>query len=82
MKVETKYEIGQKIWVVYSNNGEAAVYQDTIDEICINKAGLLYLTKIAYVELEEDEIIPYQNDSRLLSKIKEITQRKEILENE
>lgn len=30
MKIETKYEIGDHIWVVYKHEGEVYVYDDQI----------------------------------------------------
>ena len=69
MKLETKYEIGQKIWIVYSNRGEVCIYDDKISEIARNKSHMYYITETACIELEEDEIIPYENTIQLLEKI-------------
>lgn len=37
MKIETKYEIGDHIWVVYKHEGEVYVYDDQIVNIVINE---------------------------------------------
>ena len=37
MKIETKYDIGQRIWIVYEHKGEAHIYEDEIVEICFAK---------------------------------------------
>ena len=72
MKLETKYEIGQKIWIVYSNNGEVCIYDDTIAEIAITTdKKLCYITDTDGVELKEEEIIPYGGTVKLLFKIME-----------
>ena len=39
MKVETEYNIGDKVWVVYECNGEVNVYSDIIDSIMVTKEG-------------------------------------------
>ena len=80
MKLESKYEIGQKIWIVYSNKGEVCIYDDTISEIAKNKSHMYYVTETACIELEEDEIIPYENTIQLLEKI--IMSRKTLKELE
>ena len=40
MTIKTKYEIGQRVWIVYENRGEACVYDDEIDEIFVNDEGI------------------------------------------
>ena len=46
MEIKTKYEIGQRIWVVYENRGEVSVYDDYIDESRIHRNITLYLIRI------------------------------------
>ena len=42
MKIETKYEIGQRIWIVYEYEGEVNVFDDIIEEIIIDKNCISY----------------------------------------
>ena len=73
MKIETKYEIGTHIWVVYKNNEEVNVYDDYIINILINgDKELVYSTKETYEELSEDEIILFEDTKSLVSKIKKL----------
>lgn len=81
MKINTKYEIGQQIWIVYDHNGEVHVYDDYIVNFVINESKqLLYCSKCAYEELKEEEIILYEELDKLAAKIQSVM--KEIRENE
>lgn len=81
MKIQTKYEIGDKVWVVYANRGEACVFDDYISEIYINENGLFYMLKKDCVDHKEEDIILYEDEETLVSKIKqimrEVTKKKE-----
>ena len=70
LKIETKYEIGQKIWIVYEHNGEVCIYDTTIESISIDKDGILYFSEEGCDELREDDIILYDDTVALLNKIK------------
>ena len=71
MKIETAYEVGQKIWIVYANKGEVCLYDDVINEISItNEDKMLYITKESCQEIEEDDIILYDDTINLLNRIK------------
>lgn len=84
MKLETKYNIGDRIWVVYEpiiNNqyikdtpaGEVSVYDDYIDTIDIDKDGIRYLLKYSdYTDAKEEDIILYNDTDKLINKIKEL----------
>lgn len=73
MEIKTKYEIGQKIWCVSKeNNKDLCVYSDFICEISVSSEGLKYLTKYAFNELREEDIILYDDAKKLINKIKEI----------
>ena len=77
MKIETKYNIGDRVWVVgevKDKEGipyEIEVYSDKIE--CISyEDELVYTIGEACVEFKEDEIIPYDDLEKLASRIKEI----------
>ena len=80
MTIQTKYEIGDKVWIVYENQGEACVYDDYIDEICIGENGLYYMVKEACIDRAEENIVLYEDTDKLIEKIKQIMQ--EIREKE
>ena len=76
MKIETKYNIGDKVWIVYEANtptglsGEVNLYDDVITDIIIDKDGIAYATE--HTDIEEKDIIPYEDKSTLLIKIQEV----------
>ena len=80
MTIQTKYEIGQRVWVVYEHQGEVCVYDDYIDEICIGENGLYYMLKEAWIDRAEEDIVLYEDTDKLVEKIKQIMQ--EIREKE
>lgn len=80
MEIKTKYEIGQRVWIAYENKGEACVYDDYIEEICVNDDGINYMLKEACIDGKEEEIILYEDTDKLVERIKQIMQ--EIREEE
>lgn len=72
MTIKTKYEIGQRVWIIYGNQGEACIYDDYIDEICINENGMYYMLKEACTDVVERNVILYEDTDKLVEKIKQI----------
>lgn len=76
MKIETKYNIGDKVWIVYEANtqyglaGEVNLYDDVIIDIIIDKDGILYATQ--HTDIREKDIIPYEDKEALVNKIQEV----------
>ena len=71
MKIETKYEIGQKVWVTQEQDGVVSVAIDTITEVLVNGAGkILYFAENTGDEIPEEYIISYENTEQLLKQIK------------
>ena len=79
MTIQTKYEIGQHVWVVYENCKEVCVYDDYIGWISIED-GLTYGLRETCNEIGDEEIILYEDTDKLVDKIKETM--KGIRENE
>ena len=83
MKFESEYEIGDRVWVVYEAYGEACVYDDYIDEICVNEnKEIYYILKEACIDISEDNIVLYEDTEKLINKIKEITESERRKNNE
>lgn len=72
MQVETKYEIGQAVWIVYEKEGEIRIIADKISDVIVNEKGFYYLTQETYTELKEQDVVLYRNMDKLLVKLKEI----------
>jgi len=76
MKIQTKYEIGEHIWIVYEHNGEVHIYDDFIVNIVVDEnKKIKFCSKLSYEEFEEADIILYKNKEKLLAKIEEIMEQ-------
>lgn len=80
MEIKTKYEIGQRIWIVYKNKGEICMYCEPIIEIVIDKNTFHYCTDNSFDEINEEDIILEDDKDRLFKEIKKLM--KEIDEEE
>lgn len=82
MQIKTKYNIGDRIWIVkemeiYSEQGhkmkqlgELEVFDDYIMAIDVYKDGFIYMLENAdMIELYEHDVIPYEDKQALLDKI-------------
>ena len=77
MNIKTKYNIGEKIWIVYEHKKEIHVYIDEISNIIVNEKGnFAYCPKLSeYEEYKEEDIIPYKNKLKLMEKINELAKK-------
>lgn len=75
MIIKTKYGLEQRVWVVYENQGEACVYDDYIEEACVNKDGLFYILKEACIDVKEEDIVLYEETDKLVEKIKQTMEK-------
>ena len=80
MVIETKYNIGERVWVVdevTNSKGvpyEIQVYSEVIKYVTYEDE-LFYHVGEAYEEIKEDEIIPYTDLEKLVNRIKEIDEK-------
>ena len=74
MEIKTKYEIGQRVWIVYRNRGEVCVCDDYIIEICVGKDRLCYMLEDYCDDVAEENIILYDETDKLVEKIKQIAE--------
>lgn len=73
MKIETKYDIGQHIWVVYEYQEEICIYDDYITEVIMPKDGTVkYMSEKCDDTFKEEEIILYEDANKLVESIKEM----------
>lgn len=76
MRIETKYSLGDRIWVIYSDtNREVRLYEDIIKEIVINNEKILYYGDVCGEEIEEKDIILYTDMDKLIDTIKNISNK-------
>lgn len=79
MEIKTKYNIGDRVWIVYEDRGEVSVYDTWIDSIGYDEEGLTYYTREAN-DYPEEAIILYKEKDKLLERIETIM--KEIHDRE
>ncbi len=74
MKIETKYSIGEKVYIVFKEDTDSFVkiFKDNIQEIVVQKNKILYYAESFCEEFEEDEIVPYSRKDLLVTKINEL----------
>ena len=74
MKIETKFSIGDRIWVVYEHRGGVYVYSDEIDSIIIERDNkvALYLKNSDSFDIYEEDVFKYDDIEGLMNKIKEL----------
>lgn len=74
MKIETKFNIGDRVWIVYEYKGEVNVYSDEIDSITIEKGDrlLIWFKDSDAMDVYEEELIEYNDLKKLAEKILEI----------
>ena len=88
MEIKTKYNIGDRVWVVYEPTyrkngshqftGEVAVYDTYIESISIEKDGIMYFTE--EMDYKEEDLVLYEDKDKLLERIETIM--KEIHDRE
>ncbi len=74
MKIETKFNIGERVWIVYEYNGEVNVYSDEIDSMVVEKDGRiqLYFKVSDSFDTYEEDVFSYNDMEGLMNKIKEL----------
>lgn len=72
MVIQTKYEVGQRVWIIYEDRGEVCIYDDYIIEICVGKDGLCYMLRDYCDDVAEEDIVLYDETDKLVEKIKQI----------
>ena len=74
MKIETKFNIGDRVWIAYEYGGEVHVYSDEIDNITIEKNGrlLMWFKDSDAMDVYEEELIEYEDLNALSEKVLEL----------
>ena len=72
MKIESKYNIGDRVWIVDSDyrHEMVYVYSDTINTICVNGNNeIRLLFNNCDDDLPEDEVVAYSDLEKLTERI-------------
>lgn len=76
MDIKTKYNIGDKIWIVYESNGKICILSDIIESYLISEdETIIYVKDSDCVELKEDDVILYDDTEALIKKIIELDEK-------
>ena len=74
MKIETKFNIGDRVWIVYENRGEVNVYSDEIDSMTIENSGRLsiWFKDSDAMDVYEEDLITYEDLKTLSERVLEL----------
>lgn len=75
MEIKTKYNINDKVWIVYENKKEVGVFSDIVKGISVTESGIEMWFKDCLENISEDEIVPYEDKEALIQKIIEVDSR-------
>jgi len=64
MKIETKFNVGDRVWVVYEYQKEVSVYDTVIEEVCYNGTETYYFGKEG-VDIYEKWMVAYDDKNGL-----------------
>lgn len=75
MTINTKYYIGDKVYVVFkeTTRSEIEVCVGTIKEILIKENTIKYYVDTLYEEFEEEELVPINDKEGLAKRIDELS---------
>lgn len=71
MKIETKYNLGDHIMGIYTQNDEVCLYDDFIGWISLEEDGITYGLKESYQDFKEKDLFLYEDNENIMNKIKE-----------
>lgn len=71
MRIETKYNIEDRVWVVYECQKEVSVYDTVIEEVCYNGIESYYFGKEG-VDIYEKNMVAYDDKKGLAELIERI----------
>ena len=71
MKIETKYNLGDHIIGIYTQNDEVCLYDDFIGWISLDEDGITYGLKESCQDFKEKDLFLYEDNEIRMNKIKE-----------
>lgn len=73
MKIKSKFDLNEKVWVVEKDNdiGAVLVYKGEVEEIIVTKdRGIIYFITGSDGEYEEDDLVKDGNNEELTKRVK------------
>lgn len=78
MIINTKFKIGEEVYIIYKEKNNVIINKDIIKEIAINeKEDIFYYTNNYCDEIKECELVETYATSKLVSKIEELLKEKD-----
>lgn len=72
MTINTKFGIGDEVYIIYKENGEVKIFKDEIMEILITDTQTLYYVSTSANEYNEKQFIPSDLRENVIDKIDEL----------
>ena len=72
MTINTKFGIGDEVYIIYKENGEVKIFKDEIMEILITDTQTLYYVSTSSNEYNEKQFIPSDLRENVIDKIDEL----------
>lgn len=72
MTINTKFGIGDEVYIIYKENGEVKIFKDEIVEILITDTQTLYYVSTSANEYNEKQFIPSDLRENVIDKIDEL----------
>ena len=72
MTINTKFGIGDEVYILYKENGEVIIFKDEILEILITDTQTLYYVSTSADEYDEKQFIPTNLREIVIDKIDEL----------
>lgn len=72
MTINTKFGIGDEVYILYKENGEVKIFKDEILEILITDTQTLYYVSTSADEYDEKQFIPTNLREIVIDKIDEL----------
>ncbi len=73
MKIDTKYKIGDEVYLITYAVPHIEIFKDTIKEIVISKDNIYYYLDEFFDKATEDALVLVTDEQGLLEKIKELS---------
>lgn len=78
MTINTKFGIGDKVYVIYEYDGDVIVSKDKIVEISIGETEVTYYVSIIDDEIKEDNLVLDADRDKVIDKIDKLLKKEDI----
>lgn len=76
MTINTKFGVGDEVYIIYKIDDEVRIFKDEIKEILIGEIKTIYYGSIVGFEIKEDELVLAEDRGKVIDKIDELLKEK------